>query len=151
MKVKNFVFPFAFFSLICTFAATYVRIMIKEDGQQTTEKVLEAVVEGLQGKKGRQIVVANLEVIPDTICKRFVICTGGSPNQVQALAQSVGEKVRELTGVHPIAVSGMRNSVWVAMDYSDVMVHIFLPEERAFYDLEHLWADAELTEIPDLD
>ncbi len=43
----------------------------------------------------------------------------------------------------------MRNSVWVAMDYSDVIVHIFLPEERAFYDLEHLWADAELEEIVD--
>ncbi len=117
--------------------------------KETTEKLVKAVVAGLQDKKGRQIVVANLEVIPDTICRCFVMCTGGSPNQVQALAQSVGEKVRELTGAHPIAVNGMRNAVWVAMDYSDVMVHIFLPEERAFYDLEHLWADAELTDVPD--
>ena len=117
--------------------------------KKTTDTLVQSVIAGLQDKKGRQIVVANLEVIPDTICKRFVLCSGGSPTQVQALAQSVGEKVREQTGEHPIAVSGMRNSVWVAMDYSDVMVHIFLPEERAFYDLEHLWADAELTEIPD--
>ncbi|MCR4921858.1 MAG: ribosome silencing factor [Bacteroidaceae bacterium] len=117
--------------------------------KETIERLVEAIVEGLKDKKGRQIVVANLEQIPDTICRRFVVCTGGSPNQVQALAQSVGEKVRALTGAHPIAVNGMRNAMWVAMDYSDVMVHIFLPEERTFYDLEHLWADAELTEVPD--
>ena len=116
-----------------------------------TDVLVDAVVEGLQEKRGRQIVVANLEVIPDTICKRFVLCTGGSPNQVQALAQSVGEKVRSLTGDHPICVNGMRGGVWVAMDYAYVMVHIFLPEERAFYDLEHLWADAELTEVEDED
>ncbi len=118
---------------------------------ETTEQLVSTIVEALQDKKGRQIVVANLEVIPDTICKRFVLCTGGSPTQVNALAQNVGEHAREVLGARPLAVSGMRNSVWVAMDYSDVIVHIFLPEERAFYDLEHLWADAELTEIADAD
>jgi ribosome-associated protein len=70
---------------------------------------------------------------------------------VNALAQNVGERAREVLGARPLTVSGMRNSLWVAMDYSDVIVHIFLPEERAFYDLEHLWADAELTEIADVD
>ena len=48
-------------------------------------------------------------------------------------------------------VEGTRNGQWVAMDYSDVMVHVFLPEMRNFYNLEHLWADARLTEIPDID
>jgi ribosome-associated protein len=50
-----------------------------------------------------------------------------------------------------LAVDGLRNSTWVAMDYADIIVHIFVPEEREFYDIEHLWADAELTAIPDLD
>ena len=61
--------------------------------KEKTDELVNAVVEGLQDKRGRQIVVVNLEVIPDTICKRFVLCTGGSPNQVQALAQSVGAPV----------------------------------------------------------
>lgn len=116
-----------------------------------TKQLVEAVVNGLQEKKGRHIVVADLTHIEDTICRKFIVCTGGSPSQVQALAQSVGEIVRRDTGAHPLAVDGMHNAQWVAMDYSDVMVHIFLPDVREFYDLEHLWADAGLTEVPDLD
>lgn len=113
----------------------------------STEKLVAAVVSGLQGKKGQDIIIADLSAIKDTICARFVLCTGGSPSQLQALAQSVGEVVREKTGENPIAVNGMGNALWVAMDYGDVMVHIFLREEREFYDLEHLWADAPLTRI----
>lgn len=118
---------------------------------ETTDQLVKTIVAALQEKKGKDIVIVNLEVIPDTICKRFVLCSGGSPTQVSALAQNVGERAREVLDARPLAVSGMRNAVWVAMDYSDVIVHIFLPEERAFYDLEHLWADAELTEIEDPD
>ena len=54
-------------------------------------------------------------------------------------------------GVKPTVVEGLRNARWVAMDYSDVLVHIFVPEDSYFYNLENLWADAHLTEIPNLD
>ncbi len=118
---------------------------------KTETSLVDAIVEGLQDKKGRSIVVADLTGIPDCICQYFVICTGGSPQQVQSLAQSVGEKVRELTGNRPLVVDGMAHAQWVAMDYAEAIVHIFLPEEREFYDIEHLWADAELTQLEDLD
>lgn len=111
----------------------------------------DAVIEGLQDKKGSHIVVADLTGIEDTVCRKFIIAQGGSPAQVHALAISVGDKVRQICQTRPMAVEGMRQGTWVAMDYTDIIVHIFLPEERSFYDLEHLWADAELTEIPDLD
>lgn len=114
-------------------------------------ELIDSIIKGLQDKKGHCITVADLKGIGDTICKAFVLCTGNSPSQVQALAQSVGETARSEAGQRPVAVAGMRNAQWVAMDYSDVMVHIFLPEMREFYDLEHLWADAELTELPDMD
>lgn len=113
----------------------------------TDHSLVDAIVRGLQDKKGHDIVVADLTGIPDCICKYFVICTGGSPNQVQALAQSVGETVREQTSARPLAVDGMAHAQWVAMDYAEAIVHILLPEERAYYDIEHLWADAELTNI----
>ena len=116
-----------------------------------TDELVDAVVKGLQDKKGRNIVVVDLSGIPDTICRKFVICSGGSPVQVQALAHSVGDTTRTELGDKPLAVAGLRNARWVAMDYAQVIVHIFLPEERAFYDVEHLWADAPLTEIPDGD
>ncbi|MBQ0049387.1 MAG: ribosome silencing factor [Bacteroidales bacterium] len=116
-----------------------------------TEQLVDAVIEGLQDKKGQCITLVNLTQIDDTICRYFVLCTAGSPSQSQALARSVDNKVLQAGGGHPATVAGQHHSLWVALDYGDVMVHIFLPEERAFYDLEHLWADAQLTEIPSED
>lgn len=117
----------------------------KKDG------LVDAIVAGLQEKKGRDIVVADLTGIPDAVCRYFVICSGGSPLQVQALARSVGDTCREKADLKPLAVDGMTNAVWVAMDYADVIVHIFVPELRTFYDIEHLWADADLHRIPNPD
>ncbi len=116
-----------------------------------TERLVQFITEGIQEKKGSGIVVANLTSIQDTICNYFVVCQGNSPSQVGAIASSVREYVREHSDVKPMAVAGLENAQWVAMDYSDVMVHIFLPDVREFYDLEHLWADAQLTYIKDLD
>jgi len=114
-------------------------------------ELVEAIVAGLQEKKGRDIVVADLTEIPDAVCRYFVICSGGSPLQVAALAHSVGDTCRERVASKPLAVDGLSGAVWVAMDYADVIVHIFVPELRTFYDIEHLWADADLQTIPNLD
>ena len=116
-----------------------------------TELLIDKIIKGMQEKKAHQLVFVDLKSIEDTICKAFVICTGNSPTHIQALADSIEETVRKEAGEKPMAIAGLRQAEWVAMDYSDVMVHIFLPEARDFYDLEHLWADAQLTEIADLD
>ena len=113
--------------------------------------LVEAIVQGMQDKKGKNIIVVDLTEIADTICGYFVIVTGGSPTQIQALARSVGDKALEMAHQKPLAVDGMHYSQWVAMDFAEVIVHIMLPEERAFYDIEHLWADARLTQVPDLE
>lgn len=89
--------------------------------------------------------------IEDTICKYFVICQGGTPNQVLAITDSIRETVRINESRKPDFVDGTAYAHWVAMDYGEVMVHIFTPELRTYYDLEHLWADAKLEEIPDID
>ncbi len=116
-----------------------------------TRQLVNAITEGMQEKKGKNIVVADLTDIGGTICRYFIICQGNSPSQVQAITESVEETARGKVHVKPMAVHGMRNAEWVAMDYSDVIVHVFLPEVRDFYDLEHLWADARLTSLPDID
>lgn len=113
------------------------------------DKLVSAIVEGLQDKKGKGIVVVDLTEMADVVCKYFVICTAGSPAQVQALTRSVGDNARTEVKAKPLAVDGLRNSRWVAMDYADVIVHIMLAEERAFYDIEHLWEDARLISLPD--
>ena len=116
-----------------------------------TEALVKRIAEGIQEKKGRDIVVANLTATDNTVCKYFVICEGNTPTQVAAIADSVSDYVRIHAGVKPTAIEGMRNARWVVMDYSDVLVHIFLPDVREFYNLENLWADAKLTYIPDID
>lgn len=116
-----------------------------------TNLLIEKITEGIQEKKGKNIVIADLTNIDDTICQYLIICQGNSPSQVTAIVDSIKETTRKGTGDKPTAVDGQRNAEWVAMDYSDVLVHVFLPEVRNFYNLEHLWADAKLTTIPDID
>lgn len=114
-------------------------------------KVLaDNIVKGIQEKKGNKIVVADLTGINDTICEYFVVCQGNSSMQVESIVDSVTDYVRINAGEKPTAVDGLRNAEWVAMDYGTVLVHVFIPEAREFYNLEHLWADAKLTEIPDV-
>ena len=116
-----------------------------------TKKLVTQIIEGIQEKKGHNIVVADLTEIEDTICNYFVICQGNSPTQVSVITDAVEEHVRKETGHKPSAIDGVQNAQWIAMDYSDVLVHIFLPETRTFYNLENLWADAKLTHIPNID
>jgi len=78
----------------------------------------------------------------------FLICTGRSDTQVQAIAQSIEEHLGVL-GRKPRTVEGMRTGHWVLMDYGDVVVHIFLESVRAFYDLERLWARAPIVTLPE--
>ncbi|WP_346710486.1 ribosome silencing factor [Phocaeicola salanitronis] len=116
-----------------------------------TKTLVEKITEGIQEKKGKNIIIADLSGIEDTICKFFIICQGNSPSQILAITDSVRDYVKKTTGEKVYAIDGLRNAQWVAMDYGNIMVHIFLPEARAHYNLETLWADAKLTAIPDLD
>ena len=116
-----------------------------------SKKLIQQITEGIQDKKGKNIVIADLSKIGDTICNYHVICQGNSPSQVTAIVESVKEFTRKGANSKPFAIDGLRNAEWVAMDYSDILVHVFLPETRDFYNLENLWADAKLTQIPDID
>lgn len=116
-----------------------------------TERLIRQITEGIQDKKGKNIVIADLTKIEDTICNYFVICQGNSPSQVTAIVESVKDFARKGANAKPSAIDGLRNAEWVAMDYADILVHVFLPETRNFYNLETLWADAKLTQVPDLD
>ena len=118
---------------------------------EQTKKLVESIVKGIQEKKGTNIVVADLRGIDGTICVYFVICQGNSPTQIDAIADSVEEVARVEAGEKPVKIDGLANAEWVAMDYTDVLVHIFLPELRQYYSLEDLWSDATITCVPDAD
>ena len=116
-----------------------------------TKQLVEQIIEGIQNRKGKKIVVADLTEIDDTICDYFIICEGNSPSQLLAIVDSIRETTRENLGIKPYGIDGMKNAQWIALDYGEVIVHAFLPEERTYYNLENLWADSKLTEIEDID
>lgn len=117
----------------------------------TIEQIVEVAVKGIQEKKGKQIKIIDLSGIDGGICQYFVICQGNSPQQVDAIAESVEDMLRIELHEKPVHVVGKENSLWVAMDYVDVMVHIFVPDAREYYNLDNLWDDAPTREIEDID
>ena len=117
----------------------------KNKPETNTKEIVNAAIEGILSKKGKNPVSLDLTEIENSVCKYFIICHGDSNTQVSALADSVKEKVREATGENVWHREGLDNATWVLLDYSDVVIHIFQKEYRDFYKLEELWADAKIT------
>ncbi len=115
---------------------------IKES--KSTNILIDAIIEGVRRKKGEGIIDMDLVKLNNTQCNHFIICHGNSNTQVEAIAQSIEDTVEELTGENVWHTDGYRNAQWILLDYSDVMVHVFQKDTRSLYDLESLWADAQI-------
>ena len=113
--------------------------------------LVDSIVKGIQEKKGQDITVIDLKGIDGAIAQYFVVCQGNTPTQVEAITDSIAETTRIEQQEKPVRVVGLELAQWVAMDYTDVMVHIFVPDMRNYYNIESLWQDAKQTEIPNLD
>ena len=99
----------------------------------------------LDSKKAQSIRVLKVQDLT-VLADYFVIASGTSTTQVGALADEVDYQLG-LADVHPNHVEGYDSKNWILLDYGDVMVHVFVPGSRDFYDLEHLWADGEKVDI----
>lgn len=110
---------------------------------ENTRKLIDTIVRAMQDKKAAGIVSLDLNVLGGgSVCDAFVICHAASTTQVAAIADGVGEATERELRERPRRVQGTDNALWVAMDYGDVMVHVFEAEMRDFYRLEELWGDA---------
>ena len=117
--------------------------------ENTSEELVEAIIEGLQERKAVDIVKIDLRKIDSSVCKYFVICNGTSNTHVTGLADEVEDYVREKINEKVWKKEGLQNAQWILLDYADVVVHIFQKEYRDFYQIESLWADAPVTQIQD--
>ena len=98
-----------------------------------TEALLARVIEGIQEKKGKQVVSLDLRKLDNAICSYYVICNADSGTQVEAIANSVDEVVREKCGEKPRRTDGFDNALWIVMDYFDIMVHGFSQHKPSYY------------------
>ena len=112
-----------------------------------TNKIKDAILEGIHRIKGKNIKIIDLNSIHHTECGYFIICHGNSNTHVNSIAHSVEETVDELAGEKVWHRDGYKNAIWVLLDYGDIMVHVFQEEAREFYNLEGLWSDATITKI----
>lgn len=112
-----------------------------------SEKLAEAAVRGIQEVKGHEILSIDLRKLPNSVSDFFIICHGTSNTQVEAIARSVEKTVFTEFQENPIHKEGKENASWILLDYFNVVVHVFEEEARHFYNLEKLWADADVKEI----
>jgi ribosome-associated protein len=124
---------------------------VRQKQQISDEELLELVhtaARAADSKKATGIVTLRLVEIT-SFTDYFVICSGSSSRQVQAIADEVTDKLRE-RGMRPMNTEGYNNAEWVLIDYGAFVVHVFSNTARQFYDLERLWRDAERVECPDI-
>jgi ribosome-associated protein len=100
-----------------------------------------------ESKKATDIKVLDLTGIA-SFADYFVICTGANQRQIQAVADEVGLQLKQQAHELPLSLEGYNQAEWVLADYGDLLVHIFSPKAREYYDLERLWRSAKTVEIP---
>jgi ribosome-associated protein len=115
--------------------------------QVNTDDLITVIIKGIDDVKGENIQLLDLRGIENTVCDYFIICSGNSNTQVNAISGSVQKVVSKELKDKPWHIEGQGNSEWILMDYVNVVVHVFQKHVRDFYDIESLWGDAKITEV----
>jgi len=121
--------------------------MTNKHQDYTTEKLVETLVFGMLEKKAKEITTIDLRNVPNAVSSYYIICHGQSNTQVEAIAESAGHEASKQLNDRPVHVEGADLAEWILMDFVDVVVHVFQEPSRRFYNLEGLWADAEVSTI----
>jgi ribosome-associated protein len=104
-------------------------------------EALRLALTAFEDKKAFDIVLLDISKVA-SFASYFLMCSGDSSRQIQAIADEVEKKLKE-NGVRPNHVEGYRHAEWILMDYVDIVVHVFSKSARAYYDLERLWRDGK--------
>ena len=121
--------------------------MAKKRKGASSEILSDVIVKGMLEKKAADIVVMDLRKVKNSIADFFVICSGNSDKQIDAIADSIDEEVFKTLKENVWHSEGKNNKEWMLLDYIDVVAHVFRKDRREFYSLERLWGDADIREI----
>jgi ribosome-associated protein len=124
-----------------------VSLMAKKRKGASSEKLSDIIVKGMQEKKATDIVVLDLRKVKNAVADFFVLCSGSSDKQLDAIADSIDAEVFKALKENPWHIEGKNNKEWMLLDYIDVVAHVFRKDRREFYALEKLWGDADIVEI----
>jgi ribosome-associated protein len=108
-----------------------------------TMELARHIVNLIADKKGENIVLLDIRG-QTLISDYFILCSGNSERQLKAIADGIGESLAETLQIKPRHTEGAPSTGWILMDFADIIVHIFTPNTRAFYDLEGLWSEAQV-------
>jgi iojap-like protein len=109
------------------------------------KEIVKKIYKIIEDKKGDGIKVIDISKI-SSIADYFIIAGANNINQVQAISDEI-DFILGKEGILPKAIEGNKNATWMLLDYNDIVVHIFLKEDRVFYDLERIWRDGTEVEI----
>jgi len=109
-------------------------------------EIFTTIIKAIQEKKGENIVSLDLRQIPEAVADFFILCEANSNTQVRAIADFVADEVHKIVGEDPYKHEGFTAQQWILVDYVNVVVHVFQPETRKFYNLEEMWSDADRME-----
>ncbi|MFN8355489.1 MAG: ribosome silencing factor [Spirosomataceae bacterium] len=124
-----------------------MKVRKKKETEVSSQTLCELVVKGMQEKKAIDVVVLDLRNVKNAIADYFIICSGNSDTQIDAIADSIDEEVFKGVQQHPWHREGKMQREWILLDYVDVVAHVFKKERRDYYRLEDLWGDAEFTYV----
>jgi len=113
----------------------------------TAEALSKIIIKGMEEKKASNIILLDLRNIKNSVTDFFVLCSGNSDTQLEAISDSIEEEVLKAGEKAPWQREGKNSGQWILMDYVNVVAHIFLKEKRDYFGLEDLWGDAKITRI----
>lgn len=109
-------------------------------------KIIKTIIAAIQDKKGEKIVSLDLRKINEAVADFFIVCEASNQPQIRAIADNIRNEVEENCEERPYHQEGLQQMQWVLLDYVNVVVHIMLPDNRKFYQLEEMWSDAAATD-----
>jgi ribosome-associated protein len=114
----------------------------------SADELIAVILKAIDEIKGLDIQLLDLREIENTVCDYFIICTGTSNTHVNAISGIIQKQVGKLCQEKAWHVEGEGNADWILLDYVNIVVHVFQKQVREYYDIESLWGDAKITEIP---
>ncbi len=120
---------------------------LKKQDEVSTDELLNCIIEAIKDKNGKELKLLDLQKIENSVCDYFVICHGTSNTHIDAITDKIYREAKEKLNELPFSKEGLENKTWILLDYGSIVIHVFQEEYRRFYNLEDLWADAQIVEF----